>query len=146
MSANVSAAVLKVGGSSSTYSFVATRSATAQTTVELTFDDGTQFSNALDSGTLDWFPASALINFSSAESSAVEVDAAGTLTLRENHHSLVDVTVAAVCSAVSDPLPVAANLYPSLGDVDLGSSSGLQFQQSGTSLPCLLYTSDAADD
>ena len=35
-----------------------------------------------------------------------------------------------MCSGLSDALPIAANLHPALGDVDLGSSSGLQFQQS----------------
>ena len=47
---------------------------------------------------------------------------------------MVDVTVSAVCSGLSDDLDVAANLEPALGDVDLGSSSGLQFQPSGSTL------------
>ena len=62
------------------------------------------------------------------------VNGAGTLTLRENHHRMVDATTTAVCSGLSDALPVAANLYPALGDVDLGSDSGLQFQPSGSTL------------
>ena len=36
---------------------------------------------------------------------------------------MVDVTVSAVCSGLSDDLDVAANLEPALGDVDLGSKS-----------------------
>ena len=133
-SKSVTAAVLKAGGSSSEYSFVAERNATVQAAVELTFSDGTKFTDAADAGTVDWLPLSALLNFSSAQPSALTIDSAGTMMLLENHHATVDVTTTAVCSGLSDALPVAANLYPALGDVDLGSSSGLQFQQSGSTL------------
>ena len=130
----VASVVLRAGGSASAYSFAALRNSTAQTAVALTFSDGTQFTNAADSGTLDWFPLADLVNFSTSEPEVVAVDSGGTLTLRANHHSMVDVTVTSVCSGLSDDLLVAANLNPALGDVDLGSSSGLQFQQSGSTL------------
>jgi hypothetical protein len=131
---SMTAAVLSAGGASSLYSFTATRGSAVQATVALTFDDGTRFDDATNTGTLDWFALSALLNFSSAVPSKVTVDGAGALTLLENHHRHVHVTVASVCSSLVDVLPVAANLYPALGDVDLGSGSGLQFQQSGSTL------------
>ena len=130
--ASLSAAVLKAGGASSPYDFVATRGSTAQAAVALTFDDGTQFNDATDADTLDWFPLSALLTFSSAEPSKVAVDGAGTLTLLENQYERVEVSATSVCSSLSATLPVAANLHPAFGDVDLGSSSGLQFQQSSS--------------
>ena len=133
-SVGVASVVLRAGGSASAYSFAALRNSTAPTAVALTFSDGTQFTNAADSGTLDWFPLADLVNFSTSEPEVVAVDSGGTLTLRANHHSMVDVTVTSVCSGLSDDLLVAANLNPALGDVDLGSSSGLQFQQSGSTL------------
>ena len=118
----------------SAYIFAALRDSTSPTAVALTFSDGTQFPNAADSGTLDWFPLAALVNFSTSEPAVVAVDSGGTLTLRENHHRLVEVTVTTVCSCLSDGLSVAPNLNPAHGDVDLGSSSGLQFQPSGPTL------------
>ena len=130
----MTAAVLSAGGASSSYSFTARRGSAVQAAVALTFDDGTRFSDATNTGTLDWFALSALLNFTSAVPSKVTVDGAGALTLLENHHRMVDVTVASMCSSLVDVLPVAANLSPALGDVDLGSSSGLQFQQSGSTL------------
>jgi hypothetical protein len=133
-SVSVTSAVLQAGGSASPYSFAALRSSTTGTAVALTFSDGTQFTNAADSGTLDWFPLSALVNFSTSDPAVVAVDSSGTLTLHDNHYRMVDVTVTAVCSGLSDGLSVAANLNPALGDVDLGSSSGLQFQPSGSTL------------
>ena len=133
-SVSVGAAVLEAEGSASPYSFAALRSSTTQMAVVLTFSDGTQFTNAADSGTVDWFPLSALVNFSTSEPAVVAVDSGGTLTLHENHHRMVEVTVTSVCSDLSDDLSVAANLNPALGDVDLGSSSGLQFQPSGSAL------------
>ena len=131
---SMTASVLSAGGASSSYSFTATRGLAVQAAVALTFDDGTRFSDATNAGALNWFALSTLLNFSSAVPSKVTVDGAGKLTLLENHPSMVDVTVASMCSSLVDVLPVAANLYPALGDVDLGSSSGLQFQQSGSTL------------
>ena len=133
-SVGVTSIELQVGGSASPYSFAALRSSTTQAAVALTFDDGTQFTDAADSATLDWFPVSALVNFSSSDPAVVAVDGSGTLTLHGSHHRAVDVTVTAVCSGLSDDLSVAANLEPALGDVDLGSSSGLQFQPSASTL------------
>ena len=75
----VSAAVLSVGGATSAYSFAAVRNATSQAAVALTFSDGTQFTDAADSATLDWFPLSSLLSFSSADPSVVEIDGVGTL-------------------------------------------------------------------
>ena len=80
-SVSVGAAVLEAEGSASPYSFAALRSSTTQMAVVLTFSDGTQFTNAADSGTVDWFPLSALVNFSTSEPAVVAVDSGGTLTL-----------------------------------------------------------------
>ena len=104
-SVGIADAVLMVGGSISSYSFEATRGSTVQAAVSLTFDDGTQFSDAASASTLDWFPLSTLLNFSSADPSKVMVDSAGTLTLAENHYRTVDVATTAVCSGLSDVLP-----------------------------------------
>ena len=133
-SVSVGAAVLEAEGSASPYGFAALRSSTTPMAVVLTFSDGTQFTNAADSGTVDWFPLSALVNFSTSEPAVVAVDSSGTLTLHENHHRMVEVTMTSVCSGLSDDLSVAANLNPALGDVDLGSSAGLHFQPSGSTL------------
>jgi len=133
-SVSVAAVVLEAGGSASAYSFAALRDSTAQTAAVLAFSDGSQFTDAADSGTLDWFPLADLVIFSSSEPDVVAVDSSGTLTLRENHHRMVEVSATAVCSGLSDGLSVAANLNPALGDVDLGSRSGLQFQPSDSTL------------
>ena len=53
--------------------------ATSQAAVALTFSDGTKFTDAADSATLDWFPLSSLLSFSSADPSVVEIDGVGTL-------------------------------------------------------------------
>ena len=133
-SVGVASVVLEAGGSASPYSFAALRDTATPTAVALTFSDGTQLTNAADSGTVDWFSLSALLAFNTSEPALVAVDSGGTLTLRENHHRMVEVTVTAVCSGLSDGLSVAPNLNPALGDVDLGSSSGLQFQPGGSAL------------
>jgi hypothetical protein len=133
-SVSVASVVLRAGGSASPYSFAALHSSTAQTAAVLEFSDGTQFTNTADLVTPNWFALADLVNFSTSEPAVVAVDSSGTLTLHDNHHRMVEVTVTAVCSGLSDGLSVAPNLNPELGDVDLGSSSGLQFQQNGSAL------------
>ncbi|KAL1521827.1 hypothetical protein AB1Y20_021478 [Prymnesium parvum] len=123
-------------GSGSVLSFVAVNGTRAQSAVALAFDDGTIFPNAL---AVDWIPVSALVSFSSNLTSAVTSDALGGFTLLLNHWELIVLRAQLVCTqsqevSVQGALSVAANLRPRLGDVDIGSQSGLQFQQQGAQL------------
>ena len=75
-SVSVTDAVLHVGDEASAYSLVGERGSSVQAAVKLTFSDGTQFTDAVDTSTVDWFPLGELLSFSSAQPSAVTVDGA----------------------------------------------------------------------
>ena len=94
----------------------------------LDFEDGTRFD---DVAAVDWVTASSFVRFESSDEGAINVTAAsGTYTLLSNGWGRTTLTARSVCdSTVLGTLLAAANLEPALGDVDLGSSQGLQFQQ-----------------
>ena len=116
-------------------SFSAVNGTRVQSVVEVTFDDGTTFPDALS---LDWIPATALVSFNSNLSSVVTADSSGGFTLQTNHWELVELHAQLACEQalpgggnVQSTISVAANLRPRLGDVDLGSSTWLQHVQQG---------------
>ena len=122
-------------GSGSVLSFAAVNGTRVQSVVEVAFDDGTVFPDALS---LDWIPVTALISFSSNLSSVVTADSSGGFALQTNHWELVSLQAHLACEqapphdgGVQGTLSVAANLRPRLGDVDLGSSTWLQHVQQG---------------
>jgi hypothetical protein len=82
-----------------------------------------------------WLPATQMVSYSSGTSSAVEVGADGVMMLRTNHEAMVSVTAQSCNSGPSDSVSVAANLKAQDRRVDLGSNIGLQFEQSGSSVP-----------
>ncbi len=96
------------------------------------FVDGTQLPNVL---TLDWVPAGSLVRFESANASIVRVGStSGIFTLLANGAVRTALSAISACDATGalrSDLAVAANLLPELADVDLGSESGLAFQQVG---------------
>ena len=99
----------------------------------LDFEDGTRFD---DVAAVDWVTASSFVRFESSDEGAINVTAAsGTYTLLSNGWGRTTLTARSVCdSTVLGTLLAAANLESALGDVDLGSSQGLQFQQTGLEL------------
>ncbi|KAL3929931.1 MAG: hypothetical protein SGPRY_001752 [Prymnesium sp.] len=75
-----------------------------------------------------------------SDPTAITADASGRFTLLGNGHEPTQLFASYACdSLVSASVFVAANLQPSVGDVDLGQSEGLQFQQSGTTLSVPVY-------
>ena len=124
-------------GSGEYLSFVRLNSTREQGAVLVKFDDSTQFDNALSLGISDFVGGSDLVTFSSDYVTAVASDAQGGFTLLNNHWEAVVITAAPKCTgspAADSNKNVYANLLASLDDIDLGSTNGLQFQQSGENL------------
>ena len=107
--------------------------------MQIVFSDGTQFDHA---ESLDWIDVADLLNFSSDVPSALSISTRGTITLHGNHHSRVSMIAAMSCSAnIAGAVAVAANLKAAIGDVDLGSRDGVQFEQVGDSLTIDVFAS-----
>ncbi|KAK3263099.1 hypothetical protein CYMTET_28078, partial [Cymbomonas tetramitiformis] len=114
--------------------FVGVTGSQQRLAVTATFDDGTQFPDALNEEAIpsSWLTPSMYLAFDSSEPEAVNVNEEGVATLVGNHHSGVILTVSSTCAdgtvddsaAANDTL--YANLEPELGDVDLGMQHGLQ--------------------
>jgi len=91
----------------------------------VTLDDGTVYS---DAHSLEWLDATAIVSYGSEVSSAVAVDAAGTLTLLDNHYESVGITATTACSPFTTATATTVpNLAVPFRGVDLGANDGLQF-------------------
>lgn len=67
-----------------------------------------------------------LISFVSANDAVLSVGAlTGSVTLHNNYHAALAVTASVRGSAVSQPIAIACNVDPGLGDADIGASSGI---------------------
>ena len=98
-------------------------------TLAVTLTDGTHYA---DLHALSWLDATDMVGYATDTPAAVTVDAAGDLTLLQNHEALVTVTAETVCSpTVSAVADTAANLAVPFRGVDLGANDGLQFSVSG---------------
>ena len=100
--------------------FRGTVGSTRQVVITATMDDGRQYT----------FPSSGLQNFvrfAASPSSSLTIDStSGVATLRGNSLSQASITVIDVASSNTlATLQVACNLDPELGDIDLGSLTGL---------------------
>ena len=99
--------------------------ATAQATCGVTLSDTTRWTTA------SLFPGGALalpnlLRFEVSETSAATVDASsGEVTLVDNWYETVDLTAEALDSGVDAVRAFACNVAPLLGDVDVGSVSGV---------------------
>jgi len=83
-----------------------------------------------------WLDVTQLVTFRSASAGAISVDAYGALTLRGNAYAPIGVSASVTCApSISTTYGIAPNLLPLEMDVDVGSQVGVQFQQSGNSLP-----------
>lgn len=108
--------------------------ATSALAVAVTFNDGTQFTDAVSGASNAWVSPQSLLSFASSNPGVVGVSAAGVATLYANAPATVTLSAAGLCSsgavtgaAVNASVAVSPNLTPAVFDVDLGSSSGLQF-------------------
>ncbi|KAK3239213.1 hypothetical protein CYMTET_50844, partial [Cymbomonas tetramitiformis] len=114
-------------------SFTAVAGTVQRLSVEVIFDDGTRFPDAMDpSGAAGWVAPSTYLSFTSSDPNAVNVSAGGVASLIANHHAGVTIGVTARCplansssSVVAAQDMVYANLAPALGDVDLGALYGV---------------------
>ncbi|EGD82245.1 FAT3 protein [Salpingoeca rosetta] len=89
------------------------------------FDDGTRYESVFDSSGNRQFDN--LVTFSLDNTAVASVDSTtGEVTLLANHHETVTVTATAVdAGGVSGSTAFACNLAPAIGDVDLGSKTGV---------------------
>ena len=95
--------------------------ATRQVVVTVEFNDSTQYVDLFLSQTLP-----NLVSFSAIPPSGLTIDSnSGLATLRGNSLSPATITVMAIGSGVEKPLSVSCNLDPDVGDVDLGSHTGV---------------------
>ena len=92
--------------------------------LDVLFSDNTEYPRFIPSATT-LFPS--LISLSSDTPSAASVSSAtGNVTLLSNHHSLVTVTATKRSdNRIQSQISFACNLEPSIGDVDIGSNSGI---------------------
>ena len=91
-----------------------------QVVVDVTFDDSTQYIGLFRDTML-----MGVVSFSATPTSAVTIDPnTGVATLRGNLPSLATIRVTSA-SSVSATLEFACNLDPDVGDVDLGSQTGI---------------------
>jgi len=99
--------------------------------VSVYFDDFTVYSDVVSGVSSGWVKASDLLTLASSASGAISANSTGVLTLRGNYFQAVTVTASSKCSsrAVNGSLNIYANLKAAELDVDLGSSTGLQFPQ-----------------
>ena len=95
-----------------------------QVIVSITLNDSTRY---VDLFTRSARPLPQLLQFSTSNSGVLSVnESTGSLTLHNNSRMLQTITVTAQVSRIShSDLRVACNLAPDVGDVDLGSQSGL---------------------
>ena len=115
--------------------------------LDVLFSDNTEYHRFVpDATTL--FPS--LISLSSDTPSAASVSSAtGNVTLLSNYHSVVTITaVKRSDNRVQSQISFACNIEPSIGDVDLGSNSGIPISpiQSGNSfsVPLLINAGSQA--
>ena len=94
-------------------------------TLAVTLDDGTVYSSLHD---LDWLDPTAIVSYTTDQTSAVSINAAGDLTLLNNHWELVTANAGTICAPI---INATANFAPNLAvpfrGVDLGANDGLQF-------------------
>ena len=94
---------------------------TSATYAALTLSDGVSIASSTG------FPAG-LLSYSSSLPTAASVDSNGVVTLVGNSPRPVNINVTAASpSTAAASASIVCNLSPSLGDMDLGSASGLQF-------------------
>ena len=108
--------------------------ASQATRVILTYDNGAVIDDLKQA---DWLSLPSVISFSSTVPDAVSIDSAGTLTQHSNWPSEITLSAALACKqndARVGTLAIDSNIRPAPGDLDLGSLSGLQFQQIGSLL------------
>jgi len=68
----------------------------------------------------------------------------GVMTLRANHEALVGVSAQTSCSPVlGDSVQLAANLKAPFRGVDLGSNTGLQFEQAAGAVQAVIKAKPA---
>ena len=92
-----------------------------QIVVTAIFEDTTQYVNLFQDTMLH-----NLVTFEATPPTAITVDnVSGLATLRGNSLSLATITVSSINSPVRQNLNVACNLDPDVGDIDIGSRSGL---------------------
>lgn len=104
------------------------------------FADGTVFDDVYEAAAPAWFDPRDLVEHSSGDPRALTVEwAAGpahpVVRLHNNSAARVPLRARSRCTpTVASELTVAPNLLPAEGDVDLGESEGVQFQQAGDAL------------
>ncbi|KAL1518511.1 hypothetical protein AB1Y20_002800 [Prymnesium parvum] len=97
-------------------------------TTQLEFEDGTRLD---DLAAVEWTTVSSFVEFETDDESTINVSgSSGAFVLQANSWARTSLIARSVCdSEVLATVLVAANLEPAVGDVDLGSEQGLQFQQ-----------------
>ena len=116
---------------------------TLDAVVRLDFNSGAVVDDAIKD--LDWIPVRTLLAFHSSNTGVVSVSDYGTFTLQDNHYERIELRTSLACSVPCNgavpmsSLSIAANLAAGVGDVDLGSLTGLQFTQSGDTLAIGMY-------
>jgi len=88
-----------------------------------TFDGGLRYQQLITPAGVQALPG--LVQFTSSHPQAVGISPdGGRIVLLANYHRPVEITVTAVGSGVQASAPIAANLLPAVGDVDLGGTAG----------------------
>ena len=108
--------------------------ASFDSTLAVTFDDGTHYSDLHDttSGLGVAGAGRAMVAYATDVAAAVTIGTSGELTLRDNHHSLVTLSATTACApTVSATATTAPNLQVPFRGVDLGANNALQFSVSG---------------
>ena len=112
--------------SSLSLTFVSTQTGVPGTTnspsVNAVFSDGTQQPNLVSGGVVNM---AGVLAFSSSQPSISAIDnSTGTAILWLNYYGTVTMTVSAIGTNVTATANYSCNLTPSVGDVDLGGSTG----------------------
>ena len=113
-------------------------------TLSVTLDDGTVYSDLHSSSNGIGTVAETMVSYTTDVPAALTVDAVGDLTLLGNHHSLVTVTATTACSPTVATTDSAANLAVPFRGVDLGANDGLQFSESGAVVVPVLVNAGSA--
>ena len=108
--------------------------------LDVQFSDNTMYPRFVPDGTT-LFPS--LVSLTSDTPTAASISSAtGNVTLLSNHHSLVTITATKNSgNRVQSQISFACNLEPSIGDVDIGSNSGIPIPavQSGSTFSIPLF-------
>ena len=98
--------------------------------IDVEFNDGTKYSDVLS---FNWITGNDLLTFSTSDNQRIDIDTAGTATLKDNWWTTVDLTAQAKCTVngvnnVQSVNAVKPNLSPASWDMDVQDSvTGLQF-------------------